>query len=316
MADVQIIPTKRRIVALDWDGDDLVSGDYRWAPDGTTNNPRPIRRHIPEPFDQTITFGAFRVVYVERGTKALLYQGDDLIRELNRSYYHASDFDYPIALGALPNGRNIVVHCPDQYNTLQIDDAATGERLTTGSRKPVDIFHSRLAISPDGRHLLSAGWYWQPEGVAEVFDLTAALESAEHLDGDGVTGLMSSVEDEVWSACWLDADRLAVSSGEVEESGQFGVWSLDADDWTFRSEVAFPIGILRPVGGKLLCLYGHPRLIDPDTGTVLLEWPEVDAGRRAGSYGVTHYPTPITAIHPDGDRVAIAQPDGIAVLHL
>ena len=94
--------------------------------------------------------------------QALLLHDGELIRELNRSHQQAGAYDYPIALGALPDGRQILVHCPDAYNVLQIEDAATGERLTAGPREPRDVFHSRLAISPDGQHLLSAGWYWQP----------------------------------------------------------------------------------------------------------------------------------------------------------
>ncbi len=34
------------------------------------------------------------------------------------------------------------------------------------------------------------------------------------------------------------------------------------------------------------------------------------------SYGVTHLPTPVAALHPDQQRLAIAQPDHIAVIHL
>ncbi len=178
------------------------------------------------------------------------------------------------------------------------------------------MFHSRLAISPDGQHLLSAGWYWQPSGIAEVFDLTEALEDPSGLDGPGVTPLMHAIDDEVWSACWLDNDHLAISAGETDEAGQFGVWSLAAGAWTFMTTVDHPIGVMIPVADRLLCLYGHPRLLDPATGTVLTEWPQVNSGARNGSYGVQHRPTPITAIHPDGDRIAIVQPDGIAILHL
>jgi hypothetical protein len=274
MSDWQLIPTTRRVVALDWDGDDLVSGDYRWAPDGTTNDPRMVRGEIWPPFDQTITFGGYRAVYAERGTKALLMRGGKLIRELNRSYYRAGSSDYPIALGALPDGREVVVHCPEKYNVLEVEDAATGERLTTGPRKPADEFHSRLSISPDGRHLLSAGWVWQPMGFAEVFDLVDALRDPTLLDGAGMTPLMTAVDGEVWSACWLDDDHLAVSAGGSELSGQFGVWSLAAGDWTFLTTVDFPIGVTVPVGDRLLCLYGHPDCSTPPPAPY---WP---SGRR------------------------------------
>jgi hypothetical protein len=57
-------------------------------------------------------------------------------------------------------------------------------------------------------------------------------------------------------------------------------------------------------------------MVDPATGAILVEWPDVDAGRKGGSFGVTHVPTPVTALHPDGPRLAIAQPKAIAVLGL
>ncbi|MFJ8014251.1 hypothetical protein [Streptomyces sp. NPDC096339] len=52
--------------------------------------------------------------------------------------------------------------------------AASGERLTCGPRGPRDFFHSRLAVSPDGQHLLSAGWAWSPLGLVSAHDLEAA----------------------------------------------------------------------------------------------------------------------------------------------
>jgi hypothetical protein len=69
-------------------------------------------------------------------------------------------------------------------------------------------------------------------------------------------------------------------------------------------------------GDRVITLYGHPRLVDPATGAVVAEWPDIDAGTKEGSYGVTHVPTPVTVLHPDRTRLAIAQPDHIAVIHL
>jgi len=318
MSDWHMIATDRRVVALDWDGDELVSGDHRWAPDGSANDPRIIRKAVFRPFDRTIAFDRFRVVYVERGTKALLYQDDKLIRELNRSYYHAGAFDYPVALGALPDGRVVVVHCPDAYNVLQVEDAATGERLTAGPREPTDIFHSRLAISPDGRHLLSAGWVWHPFGVAVVYDLVGALAESSPVDGAGVARPMTEGEEEIRSACWLDSDRLAVSAGDDDGNRPelLGVWSLSAGGWAHLTTVDHPVGVMVPIGDRLLSLYRWPRLVDPTAGTVLAEWPDVDAGVRNSSYGQDDRPNPVVAVHPDGDRVAIRQRGGIAILRL
>lgn len=313
--------------SLVWNGDDLVDvvgGGRRWGPDGV-EQPASVIHGFP--FDRSVVSpsGRYSVVYAERGTKALLLDGDRLVRELNRSYYQADAFDYPVALGALQDGREVLVHCPDEYNVLEIEDAESGERLTGGERDPKDVFHSRLEVSPDGTRLLSAGWLWHPYGVVEVFDLASALTDPAVLDGRGVLPLDPGIDAEVVSACWLDGDRLAVATGEEprddEETPalgprQLGVWSLSVRRWIHRSRVDFCIGTLIARGDTVISLYGHPRLIDVTTGAVVAEWPTVEVPRRDGSYGVTHIPTPVVALHPDGTRLAVAQPESIAIITL
>ncbi|AZP18949.1 hypothetical protein EJC51_24500 [Streptomyces aquilus] len=323
-----VVEVTEEAQSLVWDGDDLVDvvgGGRRWGPDGV-EHPGPVNHGFP--FDRSIVSpsGRYSVVYAERGTKALLLDGDGLVRELNRSYYQADVFDYPVALGALQDGREVLVHCPEEYNVLEIEDAESGERLTVGERRPKDVFHSRLAVSPGGTHLLSAGWFWHPYGVVEVFDLTSALTDPAVLDGQGVLPEDPGIDAEVASACWLDGDRLAVATGEEphdeEETTpalgrrQLGVWSLSGRRWIHRSKVDFALGTLIARGDTVVSLYGHPRLIDVTTGGVVAEWPTVEVPRRDGSYGVTHIPSPVVALHPDGIRLAVAQPDSIAIITL
>ncbi len=63
------------------------------------------------------------------GTKALLLEPrGHVVRELNRSWYCADAYRYPLALFTLPDGRTGVVHCPEHYNQIEIEVAATGER--------------------------------------------------------------------------------------------------------------------------------------------------------------------------------------------
>lgn len=107
------------------------------------------------------------------------------------------------------------MHCPDAYNVLEIEELATGRRLTTGTRRPVDVFHFRLAVSPNGRHLLSAGWLWHPVGTVEVYDLVAALHDPTVLDQR--SALWRQVDASVEAACWLDPDRLLVVGHPDEE---------------------------------------------------------------------------------------------------
>jgi hypothetical protein len=37
---------------------------------------------------------------------------------------------YPVVLTRLASGREVLIHCPDYYGRLEIEDARTGERLT------------------------------------------------------------------------------------------------------------------------------------------------------------------------------------------
>ncbi len=76
------------------------------------------------------------------GTKGLLLASDGrLIREVNRSYYQAEAYRYPLVLCTLPHGHPGLVHCPERYNQLEVEVAVTGERLTANTdRKLADFF--------------------------------------------------------------------------------------------------------------------------------------------------------------------------------
>jgi hypothetical protein len=324
------VDTQRPVHALRWDGDDLMDwaeGPDRWSSDGTADLPR-FRRSLGFAFDQTAigASGRFQAAYAERGTKALLLSEGRLVRELNRSYYHADDFDYPIALGVLPDGRECVVHCPDAYNVLEIEDAETGARLTAARRAPNDFFHSVLSVSPDGRHLLDVGWVWHPYGMARIFDLQRALDDPSELDGEGMAVFDQAIDAEVSSACWLDDDRVAVATTNEEPRnddqpdtlgpGQLGVWSIARAGWLHRCGVNQPVGTMIACGERIMALYGHPRLIDPTTGAVVAEWPQVAISTKQLCFGVSHIPTPIGVLHPDGTRLAVASGHRVAILTL
>src|SRR5204863_3758790 len=116
-------------------------------------------------FDRAIglrTVDAFwAIVYTNRGTKAVLMKNGLVHRELNRTYYCAEAYDYPIAIAENHAGQPIVVHCPHEFNLLEIEDAESGENLNRVKSRHME-FHSRLAMSANRRFLLDAGWFWHP----------------------------------------------------------------------------------------------------------------------------------------------------------
>ncbi|MFC8718844.1 hypothetical protein [Kitasatospora sp. NPDC057198] len=324
MTAVRTIAAPGGVQSLLWCGDDLVDlvgGGRRWAPDGagqpslTTWGGFPFDRAALSPS------GRYAAIWTERGTKGLLVEIGELrlLREINRSYYCADAYDYPLGLGRLPDGREVLVHCPEEYNELQVEDLVTGERLTTGPREPDDVFHSRPEISPDGRHLLTSGWVWAPFGVAGVHDLTAALADPTVLDTASLFAPRVGLDEEATAACWLDAERIAVADSAQEHppgSPQLGVWSVPERRWLHRSPLERPTGTLLARGNQVLALDGHPRLLDAATGALVAEWPEYELPEKGGCYGVNHIPSPVAALSPDGTRLAVGLPDAVAVIEL
>ncbi|MFI8074045.1 hypothetical protein ACIF85_35455 [Streptomyces sp. NPDC086033] len=324
---VESIPVTATPKALVWQGDELVSEcGRRWGRD------RVERTEVftwSSPFDAgtTSASGRYSAVYQERGSKGVLLARERVVRELVRSDYQAPNYDYPLALGTLGDGREVVVHCPDEYNELQIEDAASGERLTVGSREPQDVFHSRLSLSPDGRHLLAVGWFWHPFGIAMVYDTALALTDPGTLDGEGLLPATAVMDGEVTAGCWLDADRLVLATGaegwnDGEESAlpprHLGVWSLSEARWLHRNPIADaePGILLLPRGDHVISLIGHPRLLDTATGRLVAEWPEFGVSVKTTCFGVSAVPSPVAALHPDGTRLAVAQAESIAVITL
>ncbi|MFJ8138715.1 hypothetical protein [Streptomyces sp. NPDC096013] len=143
-----------------------------------------------------------------------------------------------------------------------------------------------------------------PHGIVEVFDLERALTDPAALDGPGVLPSEPGIESAVVSACWLDGDLLAVATGgEFREgegkpalgSRELGVWSLGGKRWVRRNRVGFGIGALIPRGDKV-----------------------VSSSRCTGTRGssMSRRGWPVAALHPDGRRRAVAQPESIAIIAL
>ena len=312
------------IRSLAWDQDSLVD----WAGGGMryklTGEVVPSRVRYGYPFDAATSLSGSRysAIYSRCGTKGLILRDGQVHREINRSYYHADVYEYPIALFRMPSGREVLAHCPEDYCRLEIEDLATGEMLTrSAARKPSDVFHSRLHVSPDGRHLVSAGWLWHPIDSINVYDIGVALEDPAHLDGAGIG--LEAYADESCATFYPDG-RLAVAlKGDIDsEDGAIMRGELrtylagDRDVFAACADVG-RLGRIAAMGNDhLLALHGHPRLLDVRSGLEVLSWPLLKSGTQTSSILMSEVELPVIAVDSVGQRFAIADAEGVTVVQL
>src|SRR5579871_2080010 len=185
------------VTSLSWDGNALVDwvAGRRYQLRGPSEE---LNLGSGYRFTAAVGLGSLGVSFEALGTKGVLLRDNgqrstgkfvpmsvDIIREIDRSYYHAQDYLFPVTLFTDASGRSILAHCPRAYNVLDLEDIE-GHCLTPRSAQGAeDVFHSRLQASVDGRWLLSNGWIWHPWRVACVYDVARALEEPEYLSTTG-----------------------------------------------------------------------------------------------------------------------------------
>ncbi|WP_233612366.1 hypothetical protein [Corallococcus sp. AB045] len=313
--------TPGAVSSLCWSGDalvDPVGGLVRYHLDGSTFDPH-IRYAYR--FDRAVMSpdGRYCVLYESLGTKGLLLDGTRVVRQLTRDFYQAHVYDYPVALHALPSGRTLLAHCPESYCEVELEDAATGERLTKRDNTPIDIFHSRLQFSPDGRYLASAGWMWHPVDAASVFDVSRALEEPASLDS---AALMEGVENGIFLTSVAFGAKDTLVFMRIEESRDdatffLGTYSLTEKKVLSEVELEEPAGPLMVVDAEhVVDFFGHPKLVSRTTGRVVRRWEDLDTGKVLAS--IRHHlpPPPHFALDPAHRRFAVGTANGIEIITL
>ncbi|CAM4487162.1 hypothetical protein GTZ93_00725 [Corallococcus exiguus] len=317
----QTLKTPGAVSSLCWSGDalvDPVGGLTRYHLDGTTFDPH-VRYAYR--FDRAVMSpdGRYSVLYESLGTAGLLLDGTRVVRQLMRDFYQAHTHDYPVALHTLPSGRTLLAHCPESYCVVELEDAATGERLTKRDNTPTDIFHSRLQFSPDGRYLASAGWIWHPVDAASVFDVPRALEEPASLDS---AALMEGVEGGIFltSVAFGVKDTLVFVRVDESRDGDtfyLGTYSLTERKVLSEVELEEPAGPLMVVDAEhVVDFFGHPKLVSRSTGRVVQRWEDLDTGKVLAS--IRHHlpPPPHFALDAANRRFAVGTASGIEVITL
>lgn len=316
------IPTKRgQIKSLNWCGDELVdiAGGYaRYRLDGTEES---SRVNYAFRFDRAVTSrdGKYAVIYENLGTKGLVLREGEVIREINRSFYQAHVYEYPVVIFKLPDGREAIAHCPDDYNKIEIEDIETGERLTSRDGEAMDFFHSRLQSSPDGEYLLSAGWIWHPLDLVVLYRVRDALLKPETLDADVSANL--EIPEELWeihAATFQDANSILMTGSDGSENVRLLVrYSLRDKKVDLKIPLEEVAGTIMPLNDDFLIgFHEHPKLIQISTGKVVHRWPELNTGKQ-NSCIIRHLDKiPPLALDPERMRFAVADQEGITVIQL
>jgi hypothetical protein len=322
------------IHSLCWRGDELVDwvgGGRAFAADGTERPARVIQGYR---FDAATASpdGRFAVIYERLGTKGLLLHDGRIVREIDRSFYFADAYEYPVALFNDSGGRVLLAHCPGNYCRLELEEAETGRPLTASAdRKPSDFFHSRLAVSPHGKRLLSAGWVWHPLSLVGCFDVAQALIDPRHLDdGHHLSSSFNPGLAEENSACWLDDDCIAVAtSAEPEQDSVedddgppllngLAVYDVITRTCLRAFQLEQPAGTILALGKRyVLSLYRHPKLLDLSTGKVVHVWTELRSGLQDGSIMFQldgDAKPPPMAFDPASNRFAIVNGDTVTLI--
>ncbi len=325
----------RGVRSLTWAGDELVDwvgGGARYRLDGTVTE---RRVNYAYRFDAVTASedGRTAVIYERLGTKGLVLRDGKILRELNRSFYHAHAYEYPVCLWTDAAGRTLLAHCPDEFCRVEIEDALTGERLTSAeTQKPEHFFHSRLQANPSGTRLLSSGFIWHPLDTVYLLDIQAAQKTPCHMGWVSACNSDTHHEGLVHesSACWQSDDRLLIAGGESEEepeddavredplrlrSNGIAVFDVPSRKCIAAAVMTQPAGRMMPVGeDHVVAFYEHPQLISLSDGEAIEAWPDLPSGRQESSILIGVEPLPPMALDPKKRRFAIARGDEIHVI--
>ncbi|MBD1383671.1 hypothetical protein IDJ75_00145 [Mucilaginibacter rigui] len=234
--------------------------------------------------------GKYIFIYKKLGTKGLIIKNGELLREINRPYYCSNAFEFPAAFITVEN-RTYLIHCPIAYNQLDFEDVETGEIITNiDNRKPIDRFHSRLEISPDGRWLMSKGWVWHPLDMIMVFDIKKCLVNPQLLDEPR---LYPNVNVEVCTASFVDENIVVIGSSDVvldeEEVGDLPpkhicLWNLRTDKLSKPVAIKENFGNLFAINSNCAWdLFDFPKIINLNTGEIIEQNEEINSGKQNSS---------------------------------
>ena len=270
----------------------------------------------------TSSDGQYAFIYQKLGTKGLLLKNGDILREINRSYYFADDYEYPAAFVTL-NNRTFLIHCPFSYSRLDFEDVETGQVITgSQERNPSDFFHSRLEISPNGKYLMSKGWFWHPWDAIKLFDVKLCVSAPELLDQSEI---YPNVGTEICTASFIDDDKILLGSSDEEALDDellgnlppkhIAIWNIGLNQISKPVKVNTEFGNLYAINEKLAWdIFKFPKIINIETGEVIDQLENLSSGLQKSS--IIHHidKLPKVAFNQQTKQLAITDGDSIEII--
>lgn len=310
---------------IDWLCDGIVdwgSAGSLYKMDGTVK--RLYTESFTGRFDGSIhsVNGRYAFIYQRNGTKGLLLKEGELLREINRSYYCAEVYEYPAAFVSI-DSKTYLIHCPVAYNQLDFEDVETGELITNiPGRKPADIFHSRLEISPDNNILMCKSWVWHPIDVIEVFNIKDCLHDPKLLDACSYHLLPNGAE--MCTASFIDSQNILIGTSDepiddgeekdVIPSKHIAVWNIVTKQLSQPVSIDTEFGNLFAINEHIAWdLYKYPKVIDIHSGQILDRDEGIDTGEQCSSI-IGNANSPQIIFNRQTKHIAIAGKEKITVL--
>ncbi|MBT1689468.1 hypothetical protein [Dawidia soli] len=274
-----------------WFGNTILDGT-NWTFYGLDGSVSRTGFVLSHPFDRCITSqdGQYVFVYQNLSTKGVLLKSGKFLREINRTYYHATTYEYPAAFYTSPAGKTYLIHCPIRYDQLDFEDIESGEIVTNISgRKPMDIFHSRLELSPDSKFLMVKGWVWHPLDVCALYDIEACLADPTLLDDGRFLTVDRFMEQNI--GAFINEREVLLGATEPDDElppHNLATWDFIAgavkNTVTVSGEFGNIVGVRDGIAWDF---YKYPKIIDIQTGVVLDKMEDVAAGEQVSS--ILHY---------------------------
>lgn len=310
---------------IDWYDNKIVdwnSAGTQYLPNGETK--RLGKYSFGFQCDSSITSenGEYVLIYQKLGTKGLLLKNGELLREINRSYYQSSVYEFPAAFFTFED-RTYLIHCPIEYCRLDFEDVETGEIITKNSqRDPQDFFHSRLEVSKDGKHFLSKGWFWHPMDFIELFDIEQCLSDPNLLD-KGIP--IPNIASEICSASFIDNNQVLICASNEEAwndenngpvpPGHIAIWNIGTNEISKAIKINGKVGNIFAIDkNKCWDIYEYPKIIDLATGEIIDKMEDVFSGKQASSIIQHLEDLPKVAFNNLTKQIAIANNNKIDIL--